>query len=401
MPAKGSPLFIGTLLFLLNFLVMTDYLAMVPLVMDIAHSTGLAGDHTGFLLSTYPIAAAFSSFFSAPFSDRLGRKRTLLLLLAGFSLASVGVALSSSVWQIFLFRFLSGVFGGPVLPNSFAYCGDAFKGPARAKLITNLALSFSAASILGVPLGAVFGDWFGWQGVFLVIALGALVGFVAFLFLKEIPTEATGTVTEQYGGLLGLWKHLPVRRAFYLQFVMMLGLFGVVPNLAVWLSTNYHYSAQGIGFAYMQGGIGAVLGNRLASFLLERGLMRRGLITMGSLVMAFFLGLACFELLEAPPFGFLIAGMMFGGSMRVPAHQLNLSELLPIHLRGRLMSMNMIVSHLAMGAGGFWSSPLLELHQGKLEGMPLIGLLAVLSLLCVPYLVVIFQRAAVRQTETY
>lgn len=398
---RSSPFYVGTLLFLLNFLVMTDYLAMVPLVMGIAQDTGLPGDHTGFLLSTYPVAAALSNFLSAPFSDRLGRKKTLLLLVGGFSLASLGVALSTTVWQIYLFRFLSGVFGGPVLPNSFAYSGDAFQAKDRAKLITNLALSFSAASILGVPLGAVLGDLFGWQGVFVTIAVLSAAGLLFLSVLKPIPTEAKGQVAAQYGELLGLWKITAVRRAFYIQFVMMLGLFGVVPNLAVWLSTNYGYDSQGIGFAYMQGGIGAIVGNRLASYLLKRGMMRRGLISLGSLLMAFFLGLAAFELFETPPFGLFIAGMMLGGSMRVPAHQLNLAELMPIDQRGRLMAMNMIVSHLAMGAGGFWSSPLLSLHQGRLVGMPLVGALAVVSLLCVPFLVRSFQKAAQARTEVY
>ncbi|OGH01881.1 MAG: hypothetical protein A2600_09415 [Candidatus Lambdaproteobacteria bacterium RIFOXYD1_FULL_56_27] len=392
-----SPKFFGTLLFLLNFLVMMDYLVMVPLVMDISRTLGLAPTRTGFLLSSYPIAAALSSLLLAPFSDRLGRKKMTLFLLAGFSLASLGVALSTEVWQIFLFRILSGVFGGPVLPNSFAFAGDTFKGEDRGRIIANLSLSFSAASIFGVPMGAWIGSWLGWQGVFGMISLLSLLGLIPFLALPSVPTQAEGKILSQYRQLLGLWALKPVQLAFGLQFLMLIGLFGVVPNIAVWFSTNYGYDAGQIALCYMQGGIGAVLGNRLAGEFLKRRL-RRGLISGGSLVMALFLGVACSEWVPDPPLGLFFAGMMFGGSIRVPVHQLNLSELLPIQFRGRLMSMNTIVGHLAMGLGGFWSSPLLHIEGGHLYGMQTIGLVGVGALCLVPWIALAFGRSTRHQT---
>ncbi|OGG97202.1 MAG: hypothetical protein A2527_10325 [Candidatus Lambdaproteobacteria bacterium RIFOXYD2_FULL_50_16] len=379
------PRLFGALLFYLNFWVILDHLVMIPLAMAISTDIGLKPEHTGYLISSYPVTAALSAFLSAPFSDRLGRKRLLLFALTGFAFASLGCALSSNPTQIFFFRLLSGVFGGPILPNSFAYVGDAFSGKERGHLIANLALSFSAASILGVPLGAWMSQALGWQSVFYAAALMTLLGVFGLFKGPSFAPEARGKLTRQYKELAGLWLRPEARAAFFVMFMMMIGLFGFVPNISVWLSHNYGYGVTDIAHCYMIGGIGAILGNRLAGRFLTKG-WSIGLISGGSLMMALFLGLACFELFEKPPIEIFFGGIMLGGSMRIPAHQTILADLVPVALRGRLMSMNMIVGQMAMGLGGFWSSPLVRIEADHMYGMPKIGAVAIITLLCVPFL---------------
>ena len=42
--------------------------------------------------------------------------------------------------------------------------------------------------------------------------------------------------------------------------------------MSIWLTTNYGLSASTIGLFYMQGGIGSLIGNQVAGWLLQRGL---------------------------------------------------------------------------------------------------------------------------------
>ena len=373
-------------LFITVFLAFMDHLIVVPLSAEISTSTGLPLVKSGLLVSIYPFAAAISAFFFAPFSDRLGRKKLLLILTFGFSLATLGCALSNTVFTIFLFRILSGVFAGPVISNILAFAGDTFSGNQRARALTSIMLSFSVASILGVPIGAWLGEHYSWHAPFYFISVLALVCLAMIFRLKEVKTGAeSGRVVQQFKEMLLLWKQKPVQIVFLIQFFMLAGLFGYVPNISVWLKVNYQMTPSMIGFCYMQGGVGALIGNLIAGQLLKRG-FQISLLNTGSIIMGIFLVITTSEIFPGPYIGVLIAGIMFGGTMRMPAFQLILTEIVPIHIRGRLMSMSMIVSNLSMAFGGVWSIPLLSLEADYLQGMWKIGLIAMISLLFVPLL---------------
>jgi len=373
-------------LFVISFLVQADHLVMVPLSAEIARSTGLSLASTGLLVSIYPMAAALSAFILAPFSDRFGRKKMLLWLIVGFSLASLGCALANSVSSIFIFRILSGVFGGIIIPNALAFVGDTFDGQKKIRALTSLTLSFPIASVLGVPLGAWIGDAFSWRVPFVAIAFAAMLCVIFVFRLQGRDGIRDQGVGKQYLELLALWRQPEIRLIFAIQFLMLIGLFGFVPQLSVWLTLNFGMTTTEIGLCYMQGGVGAILGNFVARHLLQRQYLG-SLISIGSLIMGVTLLGVTMELIAPFLVGVVFAITMFGGSLRMPALQVMLSDLVSVELRGRLLSMSMIVANVSMGLGGLWCLPLLSIESGRLLGMAEIGWVSFISLCFVPPLV--------------
>ena len=391
---EAEPQYWGLLLplFLLTLFSWIDHMIMVPLSAEISAATGLLPTRSGLLVSVYPAAAAVSAFIFAPWSDRLGRKRLLLYLGLGFVISTFGCALAQDVESFFLFRILSGAFAGLIMPNCLAYAGDALQGNQRSRALTNIMLGFTLASILGVPVGSVLAEWISWRWTFGVIGLG---GLLSLLWLTVIPPIATGaeqiTIRRQYLQMFGLWKRQEVRWVFAMQFFMLIGLFGFIPHMSIWLTTNYGLSASAIGLFYMQGGIGSLIGNQLAGWLLQRG-FRFSLIGIGSVLMGTVLMLSTQDLLPGPWMGAMFFGIMLGGSMRMPGLQTILIELTGKEIRGRLMAMSMIVSNMTMGLGGFWSMGLLSMENGYLLGMDRVGLVSMLTLLVVLPLIWLIQR---------
>ena len=379
-------------LFLLTLFSWIDHLIMVPLSVEISAATGLSPVRSGLLVSVYPAAAAVSAFIFAPWSDRLGRKRLLLYLGSGFVISTFGCALAQGVESFFLFRILSGAFAGPIMPNCLAYAGDALQGNRRNRALTNIMLGFTLASILGVPVGSALAEWVSWRWTFGVIGVG---GLLSLLWLGRIPPIATGaesvTIGRQYMQMFGLWKRQEVRWVFAMQFFTLIGLFGFIPHMSIWLTTNYGLSTSTIGLFYMQGGIGSLIGNQVAGWLLQRGL-RFSLIGIGSVLMGTVLMLSTQDLLTGPWMGAMFFGIMLGGSMRMPGLQTILIELTGKEIRGRLMAMSMIVSNMTMGLGGFWSTGLLSVENGYLRGMDQVGLVSMLTLLVVLPLIWLIQR---------
>jgi len=97
--------------------------------------------------------------------------------------------------------------------------------------------------------------------------------------------------------------------------------------------------------------------------------------------------LVTMELLTPSLIGVGFAFSMYGGSLRVPAFQVMLSDLVSVKLRGRLLSMSMIVANISMGLGGLWSLPFLSIESGRLIGMEHIGWVSFITLCFIPILV--------------
>ena len=370
-------------LFLIFFLMVMDYLVMIPLGPDISKSIGLAPEYSGYLIAVYPLFSAISALILAPFSDRWGRKKMLVVLSAGFCLATFGCAFSFNVVSMLTFRILSGIFGGPIMPNLMAYAGDLFHGEKRTKAITAVMLAFATSSILGVPFGAWIGERFSWETAFFIIGTAAFFSILGLMKIRSVGTGIKqGKIISQYVELFQLWTIKEVRKLFYIRIFMTVGMFGLMPNIGIWLTLNMGMNATEIGLCYMQGGIGAVLGIQLSAWL-ARVISRPAVISLGCIFMGVVMLLFTNLTFPGKLAGIFLAGLMFGGSMRMPAFQLIMTEAAPIYLRGRLMSMIMIVGSLSMGLGGLWATPLLTIENGKLQGVPLIGGITFLTLLAV------------------
>ncbi|MEZ5498670.1 MAG: MFS transporter [Steroidobacteraceae bacterium] len=121
-------------------------------------------------------------------SDRFGRRVALLLGSAVIALMSLGAAFSGDVTELTVWRFLTGIGLGGVVPTSTALMVEY--APLKVR---NLVV---ALTVVGVPIGGMLGaevaaqiiEPFGWRAVFMVGAiLPALLCIAMFFGLPESP----------------------------------------------------------------------------------------------------------------------------------------------------------------------------------------------------------------------
>ncbi len=125
--------------------------------------------------------------------DKWGTKRTFLLALAIFTLASALCGLAQSIDQLVLFRILQGAGGGLLTPVGMAMLYRTF--PPEERMGVSRILMF--ATILGPALGPILGglliEQLSWRWIFYVnvpIGIGALI--FGWLFLHEHKEEHAG-----------------------------------------------------------------------------------------------------------------------------------------------------------------------------------------------------------------
>ncbi|HWJ95160.1 MAG TPA: MFS transporter, partial [Telluria sp.] len=110
---------------------------------------GATTDQISWVLTSYLVTAAIFMPLTGYFSDILGRKRYLLVCIAGFVGASALCGIAGNVVQIVLYRMLQGMFGAALVPLSQATMMDIYPPEQRGKAMAIWGVGVMVGPILG------------------------------------------------------------------------------------------------------------------------------------------------------------------------------------------------------------------------------------------------------------
>ncbi|GAB3958959.1 MFS transporter [Actinoallomurus acanthiterrae] len=140
----------------------------------------------------YTMALAVMLLIGGRLGDMFGRKRMLLIGVAGFTVASVACATAVSPTMLIVSRVLQGAFGAVMLPQGFGLIRDLFPPEEMKKAWTAFGPVMGLSAVLGPIIGGtlIHADLFGtgWRMIFLVnVPIGAFALAVAARFLPATP----------------------------------------------------------------------------------------------------------------------------------------------------------------------------------------------------------------------
>ena len=140
------------------------------------------------------LAQAMSTAACAPIlgkvGDVIGRRRTLLLGIAVFTLGNVLSALANSLVFMLLARFIVGIGTAAMGPVILAYIATEFPQDKIAKGFSLYMLLSSASVIIGPTIGGLILSAYGWRTM-LWVCVGICIGsFVACFFTSRNQVSA-------------------------------------------------------------------------------------------------------------------------------------------------------------------------------------------------------------------
>jgi putative MFS transporter len=144
------------------------------------------------------IGYIIGAFADSTIADKWGRKLSLAISVATFSIGTILAAVSTNMTELIIFRFIAGLGIGAEIAAVTTYVGEIAPAPLRGRY-TSWATTAAYAGFAVVPFiarGLVPTFASGWRILFLIGALGGLT----ILFLRrELPASPRWLVTQGRG----------------------------------------------------------------------------------------------------------------------------------------------------------------------------------------------------------
>jgi MFS family permease len=152
----------------------------------------------GFIVSIYGAVQLLTQIPIGRLSDRIGRKRILLLGLATFTFMPLLYIYASSAYLLLLIRAMGGVGAAAVWPLAMALIVDQTRAEGRGAALGWYNASFFSALAFGPLFGGVLYDHFGMNAPFYFWAfLGAMAVVIVHLRVMEPEKVEIGVLPER------------------------------------------------------------------------------------------------------------------------------------------------------------------------------------------------------------
>jgi MFS transporter, DHA2 family, multidrug resistance protein len=335
-----NPWIVTIAVMLATFMEVLDTTVVNVAIPHMSGNLGATYEEGTWVVTSYLVSNAIILPMAGWLAARFGRRRMLLLCVAGFSITSLMCGLATSLDALIFFRVLQGLSGGGLQPLSQSVLLETFPPKKHGTAMAAFGLGIIIAPILGPTLGGWITDNYTWRWIFYInLPVGILsmimishyiidpqylrkritggvdlwgIGFLALGFGMLQMVLDTGQRKDWFGSTqIKLWTALCVTglvgmiirelmarhpvvdlrvlkdRTFAVGTLLMtmLGfvLYGSLMLLPIYLQTLLNYPAFQSGLALSPRGIGALIFTPITGQLTNR-MDPRKLLAIGMIV---------------------------------------------------------------------------------------------------------------------
>ncbi|ASS93915.1 MFS transporter [Peribacillus simplex] len=265
------------LLAIVSFVVGMVELIIGGLLDIVANDLDVSLGQAGFLMTVFSLAFALAAPILLSVTQRVERKRLTLITLVIFLLGNV-IAILSPYYSILLVgRIIAASSGSLLIALCLTMVPNIVTEQYRARAIGIVFMGVSASLVLGVPIGLMLGNAFGWRAPFIMISILTLVSMAGvFFFLERMAPKPSIPIRRQLRTL----KNRKILFAQATSFVMLTGHLTLYGYLTPFLKMKLGLDGTWVSIVYLIFGIAAVVGGGIGGFLADRFGSKRTIISV-------------------------------------------------------------------------------------------------------------------------
>jgi len=300
-----------------SFTTILSQSAFSPFLPLISETLGVSVALLGQAPAASMLLAGLLGLAAGPLADRYGQRRALLVGLVALALSAVGVALSQSYAIFLLVMLISAIGRATILPVAMVIGGTRFVGEAQRRALAWMSTGLVTATILGVPFLTSIGEYVGWRGAFLTLAVIALAA-AALAWCGLGPDHPTGSAPFRLRDLVTpygpIGRHRPTLLFLLASLIGNIGQWNIATYQGAFWIEQHGLTLHEVGLAALVQGIGGLAGSWLMNTPLGAIPPRRLLVyvrVLTALLIAapFILPISTFGAVACFALGYVAGGM--------------------------------------------------------------------------------------------
>ncbi|PRS38368.1 MFS transporter [Bacillus sp. NMCC46] len=331
---------------IVSFLVGTSEYIISGILDNISESLGITIAAAGQLITIFSLVYAIFTPVLMALTSGMNKRKLMLFSLSIFILGNI-LAFVLPGYKLFIVsRIIMALGAGMVVVTALTIAEKIAPKGKQGNAIATVVMGFTASLIIGVPLGRMTSDFFGWKAVFGGIALlGLLAMVIISLTIPKIQGDKPVPLIQQ----LALFKKPKVVLGLAITFFWLGGY-----SIAYTYLSPYLLNISGVSNKLLSGvllvfGIASLVGSKVGGFSTDRWGVNFTLISGMTLhvIMLILLSLVTHSYIGVLLFLILWS---FAAWSSGPTQQYHLATMEP-ESSGILLGLNQSMMQLAMAAG--------------------------------------------------
>jgi DHA1 family tetracycline resistance protein-like MFS transporter len=175
-----------------TFIDILGFSILLPILPYFVKHFGASDLIVGLLFSTFAACQFLAGPLWGNVSDRIGRKKVLIVSQIGATIGWFMLALAHSIGMVFVARIVEGASGGN-LSVTQAYVADLVEPKQRGRAFSYVGASFSAGIVFGPLLGGTLYEHFGFSAPFLAAATLQFVTLIVTIIMLPESRNPQGS----------------------------------------------------------------------------------------------------------------------------------------------------------------------------------------------------------------
>lgn len=362
----------------------TTFMTLPFLAIYLDHSKGISADLIGAILGISFLVGTFSSFFGGVWSDKLGRYPVMIGSMLLWGLTFIGFAFAESVLVFFLLSALHGFCRNVFEPTSKALLSEKTPVEQQLAVFNTRYFSINLGGAIGPLLGIAIGSSHSTLPFLITAAVNLVYGLSIVILKLHYPESRQASHPIRLNQAVRVVLTDRVFRYFLVGNMFVAAAFSHLDTTVAQYMGNSPDIHDGVqAFSYL------IMANAISVVALQFPVLRlakqfQALTCMKIGTLCFALGIVGFGLFHSIlPLIVSVVFFTLGEILCFVVGEVMINQIAPDHLRGTYFGASGL---MFVGQSiGPWLGGLLLAQLGFHQGAVLFGVLALLTMVALPF----------------